>query len=249
MCYYNGVRVSKEEFIRLKSLERELKHLQRLNRPIQSGFEYGNSLILLPSTDKQSFEIEDAHWEFIPPWCSNWQAVHESRKKFTTLNAIGENLFESRLYKDAALKRRCLVLSSGFYEWRHFKPEGAKKALTYPYFIDVAQEQSYFFMAGIYQPWTDKETGETINTFAIVTTKANDLMEQVHNVKKRMPLILTEDLAYEWLLGNLTPQRITEIANFQFDSEDMTAHTVAKDFRTALDPTEVFEYEELPPLL
>lgn len=104
-------------------------------------------------------------------------------------------------------------------------------------------------MAGIYQPWTDKETGETINTFAIVTTKANDLMEQVHNVKKRMPLILTEDLAHEWLLGNLAQQRITEIANFQFSSDEMTAHTVAKDFRTALDPTEAFEYEELPPLL
>jgi putative SOS response-associated peptidase YedK len=184
MCYYNGVFVSKEAFIRLKSLEIELKALQKLHRPIQSGFEYSTSLILVPTADKQTFEIEDAHWEFIPPWCSNWQAVYESRKKFTTLNAVGENLFASRLYKDAALKRRCLVLSSGFYEWRHYKPIGAKKALTYPYFINVAQAPAYFFMAGIFQPWTDKETGEIINTFAIVTTKANSLMEQVHNIKK-----------------------------------------------------------------
>jgi putative SOS response-associated peptidase YedK len=44
-------------------------------------------------------------------------------------------------------------------------------------------------MAGIWQPWTDKATGEYVETFSIVTTKANKLMEQVHNSKTRMPTI------------------------------------------------------------
>ena len=117
--------------------------------------------------------------------------------------------------------------------------------MTYPYCVSVP-EQEYFYMAGIWQPWTDRSTGETIDTFAIVTTKANALMEIVHNKKKRMPTILTEDLAYEWVLGDLSEQRIQELASFQLSSEYMEAYTIRKDFRTATDPTEAFEYDELP---
>jgi putative SOS response-associated peptidase YedK len=76
-------------------------------------------------------------------------------------------------------------------------------------------------MAGIWQPWTDKETGEYMETFAIVTTKANKLMEQIHNTKKRMPILLNEDLAYEWLFDDLSEQRVLEIAGTQYPSEEM----------------------------
>jgi len=58
-------------------------------------------------------------------------------------------------------------------------------------------------MVGIWQPWTDKAIGEHVESFAIVTTAANRLMEQVHNSKKRMLTILNEDLAYEWIFGKL----------------------------------------------
>jgi len=46
-------------------------------------------------------------------------------------------------------------------------------------------------MAGIWQLWKDTETGEYVETFSIVTTSANKLMEQIHNSTKRMPTILT----------------------------------------------------------
>ena len=103
-------------------------------------------------------------------------------------------------------------------------------------------------MAGIWQPWTDKSTGEYVESFAIITTAANQLMEQVHNSKKRMPTILTEDLAYEWMFGAPDEKRITEIARSPFPADQMEAHTIAKDFREALDPTKEFVYEDLPDL-
>ena len=78
------------------------------------------------------------------------------------------------------------------------------------------KDREYFFIAGIWQPWKDTETGEYIETFSIVTTAANKLMERIHNSKKRMPTILTEDLAWEWLFGNPDEERITEIARYQF---------------------------------
>ncbi len=92
------------------------------------------------------------------------------------------------------------------------------------------------------------ETGEYVETFAIVTTQANKLMEQVHNSKKRMPVILNEDLAYEWMFGNLDDKRILEIAATQYPTKEMQACTISKDFREVLEPAKVFEYEDVPAL-
>jgi putative SOS response-associated peptidase YedK len=101
-------------------------------------------------------------------------------------------------------------------------------------------------MAGIWQPWTDRETGETVDGFSIVTTSANELLSQVHNKKKRMPCILTEELAREWIRDGLTEQRILEIATFQYPSSEMEAYTIEKGFRSSDDPARPFPYEELP---
>ncbi|MDQ2752716.1 MAG: SOS response-associated peptidase [Bacteroidota bacterium] len=171
-----------------------------------------------------------------------------------TLNAVCEELlFPGKIYREAALNRRCLILSSGFFEWRHVHPlnirtgQPVKKAVTYPYYISL-KDKPYFYMAGIWQPWTDKETGEYIESSAIITTKANKLLEQIHNTKKRMPTILNEDLAYKWLFGKLSEERILQIAATQYLSEEMHACSIAKDFREALEPTKVFAYEDLPAL-
>ena len=103
-------------------------------------------------------------------------------------------------------------------------------------------------MAGIWQPWTDKSTGEYIESFAIVTTRANKLMEQVHNTKKRMPVILNDDLAFEWMFGDLGEDRILEIAATQYPAEEMQACTISKDFREALEPAKPFVFEDVPAL-
>jgi len=63
-----------------------------------------------------------------------------------------------------------------------------------------------------------------------------------------MPTILTGDLAYEWLFGELDEKRILEIASFKYPASEMQACTIAKDFREALEPAKEFEYEDLPAL-
>jgi putative SOS response-associated peptidase YedK len=242
-----GHRVTKEQFITLKEIEKEFGVDAALEL-VRSGFEYSDWPIIKATDDKKDIIISKAHWEFIPPWIKDGVALKAARKQGVPwLNATSEKLLDSKMFRDAALNRRCLVVASHFYEWRHYKPDGEKKEIAYPYAVEVP-EQPYFYMAGIWQPWTDKETGEVIDTFAIVTTKANDLMEVIHNKKKRMPTILPEDLAYEWIMNELTEQRIKEIASYQLPSEYMFAYTIAKDFRTAENPLETFEYEALPDL-
>lgn len=265
MCYYNGQRISKADYIKLMDLEKEVKKYDFLNKGVQDGFAYSTSAVLKPNDLKSNFDIVEMEWGFIPSYLKTREDVKKMRSGYkdsagkyhpplTTLNARGEELLHSgKIYRDAALKRRCLVLSTGFYEWRHVFPKNKrtgqplKTPVKYPYYISL-KEQEYFYMAGIWQPWTDRQTGEHIDTLSIVTTDANYIMKQIHNSKNRMPVILPDELAWEWMMDDLSETRITEIATSQYPAQHMEAYTIDKDFRTSVEPTTAFSYDELPTL-
>ena len=260
MCFYNGIVVSRAEHIKLLHLQKDISQFrEQLQRPLLSGFAYGNWPVLKPVDGGRNVELVFMHWELIPYYVRNATALEHFRhgglnpatgKKDpprNTLNAIGEEMLDKVSYKQAALHRRCLVLSSGFFEWRHFTPPGTKKDIAYPYHIRL-KDREYFYMAGIWQPWTDQETGETLDSFAIVTTAANPLMAQIHNRKKRMPLIFPDDMAYAWIQDGLSPAQIREMVQYQLPDAAFEVETIRKDFRQAEDPLEPETYAELPAL-
>lgn len=271
MCYYNGQKVSRAEYIRLLELEKAVAAYDFLDQELIEGFSYGQIAVLKPNEGKSDFDIVQMEWGFLPNYLKNRDDVNKMRSGYkdangkyrpplTTLNAKGEELLSidpktgrAKMFRDAALKRRCLVLSSGFYEWRHIhginKRTGLplKTAEKYPYHIAV-RENEYFYIAGIWQDWTDRDTGEVVSTVAIITTEANPLMAQVHNSKNRMPTILPDELAWEWMMEDLPEERITELATHQYDAHEMTAFTIEKDFRRTGTPTAPFVYSEVPEL-
>lgn len=273
MCYYNGQKVTHAEFIRLKQLEKLVANYDFLNMDLHDGFAYANIAVLKPMAGVEDFDIVQMEWGFLPDkWFGKPIDTREKAELFrrgyknvkgvfvpgiTTLNAMGEELLlPHKIYRESALERRCLVLSTGFYEWRHVFPknkrtgEPVKTALKIPHYITL-KDKPYFYMAGIWKPWTDTTTGETVDTVSIVTTAAPEghIMAKIHNSKLRMPTILNEDLGYEWMLDRKMPEnRITETALTVYPSEGFTAYTIAKDFKTALEPTEKFVYEDMPEL-
>ena len=267
MCYINGVRVSFETFIMYKKQQKELSQIQiaLMNQPAKRGFDYSEWPVIKPSIDGKDWDVVGMEWGFLPSYLKTEQDVYNFRHGYkdatgkfrpplTTLNAMGEELLKpGKMFKEAGLKRRCLIISSGFYEHRHVIVMGKRgKPLAtpakFPYHITLI-DKPIFMMAGVYQPWTDKETGETKDTFAIITTDANALMIQVHNSKNRMPVILTDELADEWTNPDLSEKRITELATYQFQSNQMKAHPVPKAFLENIDPTEEFIYPDLPDLI
>jgi putative SOS response-associated peptidase YedK len=236
MTYHLSLRLKKSDLptdIHWDSRRKEV------NRPMQDGFDYEPWPIIRNSFTTGAQKMEMAHWEFIPFWINNLGELEKAREKTTTLNARGETLLTSRMYKQAALNRRCLLLSSGFYEWRWYRGN------AYPYFVQV-KNKDLFYLAGIWQGWTDKQSGEKMTTFALVTTKANELIAKVHNKKKRMPVILTDELKEEWMQKDLAEDRIKAIATFRFPSEGLEAWTIRKDFREQTDPQEYYHYGNLP---
>ena len=190
-------------------------------------------------------ELQEMEWGLIPFWLKTAEQAIDMANK--SLNAKAETIFELPSFWVAILKRRCIVRVTGFYEWRHYRSK------TYPYFIHP-HDRSYFALAGIWEEWTDKETGEIKRTCSIITTEANPLMAQIHNTKKRMPLILDRESALKWISSDLTKEEIKALMN-PVSMDKMEAHTISRLVTSRTEKSNVEqvveqeEYEELPPLL
>ena len=143
--------------------------------------------------------IECYQWGLIPFWIKDEKAA--SNIRFRTLNARAETIFDKPSFKHSIIKNRCLVLVDGFYEWREVK---GKK---FPYHIKLTDDDS-FALAGIWDTWENKNTGEIRKTFSIITTNANLLMAKIHNTKKRMPVILRRENEKRWLSEGLDVDEI-----------------------------------------
>jgi putative SOS response-associated peptidase YedK len=143
----------------------------------------------------------------------------EFYEKYNTLNAKSEEANNSKLYSQAFLNRRCLVLCSGFFEWKLEKKE------KIPYYITLKNDELFVF-AGIWNKTTDAK-GNTLYSYSILTLEANELMANIHNTKKRMPHILTPEAANMWLQPNLSEQQLKELLK-PISSEDMKAYTIKK---------------------
>ena len=131
-------------------------------------------------------ELAMLRWGLVPSWAKD-PAIGNRM-----INARAETVAEKPSYRSAYKHRRCAILANGFYEWRK---EGNGKT---PWFI-TTDDDSPFAFAGLWEAWSDKETGESLQTTTIITADANDFMSSLHH---RMPVILQSDAADRWFSGD-----------------------------------------------
>jgi putative SOS response-associated peptidase YedK len=121
-------------------------------------------------------------WGLIPGW------VKDPASFTLLLNARAETAAEKPAFRAAMRHRRCLVPTSGFYEWRR---EGKVKQ---PFFLRPRQGVPIAF-AGLWETWMGAD-GSEVDTAAILTTAANRLVAPIHD---RMPAVIREPDFDEWL--------------------------------------------------
>lgn len=140
----------------------------------------------------QDDKLECLHavWPLVPKWAKGIVP------KYATANARAESLATARSYQHAwSHRQRCIVPATGFYEWQ-VEAEATPKQ---PYNIHI-QGQAVFAMAGLWESSSDGK--QTIESFTIITTQANELMARVHNTNFRMPVILSPAMYKSWLIGS-----------------------------------------------
>lgn len=187
-----------------------------------NGFQHPKLLIY---TERSPAVPEVATWGLIPHWVKD--SAQQKKYWNNTLNARGETVFEKPAFRDAARTHRCIIPIDGFYEHHHYKGN------TYPFYIHRRDEQP-LDLAGIWNEWTDPETGEIWRTFSIVTTRGNPVMARIHNNPRlegpRMPLILPEELEEDWLApvtDDLDLQALETLIQ-PYPEERLDAYTVGR---------------------
>jgi putative SOS response-associated peptidase YedK len=130
--------------------------------------------------------LDHLRWGLVPSWAQDISIGSRM------INARSETVTEKQSFKRAIRYRRCVVPSSGFYEW---KQEGKVKQ---PWYIRLKSGSPMMF-AGLWETW--KSTEGEVETFTILTTAANGLVAPLHD---RMPVILSGDGISTWLDRNTT---------------------------------------------
>ena len=151
---------------------------------VKDLFPLADMLVLRMDQDGDR-ELATCNWGLLPFW---WKpsAKHKTHKSFQrmTFNARGETIHEKPSYREAFKSKRCLIPWTEFFEhgW-YFK----------------VRDSAVSAFAGLWQSWTDLESGLSLETCTIITCPANELVEQYHP-KKRMPVILDDAESHRrWL--------------------------------------------------
>jgi putative SOS response-associated peptidase YedK len=148
-------------------------------------------------------------WGLIPFFTKSLKDV----KVFATINARGEAISTSPIWRVPFKKRRCLVPATAFYEWKTLDTKTKQ-----PYAIGLTNADMFAF-AGLWDAWKD-EQANWLQSFSIVTTEANELMSQIY---PRMPVILHARDYDRWLDREVTDQPPVDLLR-PFESESMEMH-------------------------
>jgi len=174
--------------------------------------------------------IDTAKWGLIPAWIKTPEEAAKIRKM--TINARAETVFNLPSFRSSILSGRCLVPSTGYFEFHHSGKD------VIPYYIFLRNEE-IFSLGAIYEIRRDPLTNDQVKTFSVLTVPANELCAKIHNSGKnpyRMPLIIGRDGEEHWLDGSLN---VNDIKSFfqPFEATLMDAYPIARDFikRSATD--------------
>jgi putative SOS response-associated peptidase YedK len=212
VCFTVNLNIIKEELE--ERYGRELIDREKY-RP--SFYYHAYSLPSMPVVcSDRSTGIRLFRWGLIPSWVGDESEANDIMLK--TFNARSETISSKPAFRDSFESRRCLVPVKGFFEWQHL---GGRKI---PWYITLRGEE-VFSLAGIWDSWT-VQGGITLNTFSVVTTRANSLMEEIHNTKKRMPVILPSATEGIWLREGVSVDSLAALME-PVAPEMLAAHTVS----------------------
>lgn len=128
-------------------------------------------------------EIVPMRWWLTPYWSK------EMSTKYSMFNAKSETIEKSAAFKEPFKKRRCVVPITGFYEWA--RSNNAKL----PYYL-TPYDAPGMLLGGVWDRWRNRDTGDMVESFAVLTCDANEQLTFVH---KRQPVMLSMAEAHRWL--------------------------------------------------
>lgn len=163
--------------------------------------------------------ISALKWGLVPSWAKDAEIGNRM------INARAETLAEKPSFRDAFAKRRCLIPTSGFYEWSK-----TGRSAKQPFYFYL-KEKPVFGFAGLWEEWLEIASGELLETFTIITTAANEVLKPVHD---RMPVIIKAENYEEWLDPNVKSSEKLEKLLAPYPADEMDSHAVSRAVNIAV---------------
>lgn len=151
-------------------------------------------------------------WGLIPGWAK------DEKVSYKMINARSETVDQKPSYRNAFIKRRCLIPMDSFYEWK--KHDSGK----IPMRIKMKSDE-VFAVAGLWESWNAPD-GRTIHSCTILTTEANSLVSDIHD---RMPVILRPEDEKVWLNTKIQEKETLKRLLVPYDASFMEAYAVSSD--------------------
>jgi len=161
-------------------------------------------------------------WAKKPMYLFNARTEGDRNKENDPSYHGSKDIITKPAFRKPIRSQRCLVIADAFYEGT----TGEK--LDKPYLVYLKGKQGPFAFAGIWDTWLNSESGETIHSFAIITTVANSLLQKLPY--HRSPVILPRNREQAWLNSNKPLTDITRMLE-PFPGEQMNAYPVANHMK------------------
>jgi len=165
-------------------------------------------------------------WAKKPMYLFNARAEGDKNKENDPNYTGGKEIISKPSFRKAIRSQRCLVIADAFYEGT------TKERLNKPYVVYLKGKQGPFAFAGIWDVWQNPETKEEVNSFAIITTTTNSLLQKIPH--HRSPVILPRNREQAWLNSNKPLTDITRMLQ-PLNGELMNAYPVSTQVKNSRD--------------
>ena len=204
------IQISNPERIRGKIPDLEIG--QEVNTGFTPHYNIAPTQNILSVLNYQTPTLTFTRWGLIPFWAKD--LTIGSRM----INARAETLLDKPSFKTPLRKHRCIIFADGFYEW---KTTDKRKI---PFFIHFKDSEP-FALAGLWDQWTNKTTGEEVVSSSIITTSPNNLIEEIHN---RMPVILDPQDYQTWLSPGNMADNVLMACLKTYPSNEMDVYEISR---------------------
>lgn len=163
-------------------------------------------------------------WAQKPMYLFNARSEGDHNKEDDPSYAGAMGIINKPVFRKAIRSQRCLVVADAFIE-------GPKKEkLSKPYVVYMRNPQNRpFAFAGVWDEWVNRDTGELLRSFAIITTVPNRLLQKIGH--HRSPVILHPAQEAAWL-NNETPLAEVTAMLRPFEASEMNAYPVSPAIKT-----------------
>jgi len=174
-------------------------------------------------TNDKPEELQLFRFGLTPHWAKKPMYIINARTEgdFNQDNDPGftgtKGIINKPSFRKPVRSQRCLVLANAFIEGT------TEERLSKPFAV-YRKDKKPFAFAGIWDTWVNKETGEVTNSFSIITSVANELIQKIPH--HRSPVILHPKDERKWLDNDLPLSEVTGLLK-PFPAELMNAHPIS----------------------